>query len=121
MTGLRATTVQAAGWVAVSKSASQVVSFGIGIVLARLLVPDDFGLVAMVVGKHDLFHVSDAVVWQHAGDRSIAAVDQQSVLAVTHYAHVDRTMIDQQVVRKLGCVAAEWRFRCSCRPAAGGP
>lgn len=42
-------TVRAAGWAFMSKLLSQILSFGVGIVLARLLVPDDFGLIAMAV------------------------------------------------------------------------
>ena len=48
MTDYRKKTVRAAGWAVGLKFVSQIVSFAIGIVLARLLVPDDFGLIAMV-------------------------------------------------------------------------
>jgi PST family polysaccharide transporter len=48
MKDLRTRTVQATGWVFGSKVVSQMISFGFGIALARLLVPDDFGLIAMV-------------------------------------------------------------------------
>jgi len=49
MTSLRSRTVGAAGWALGSRVASQFISFGFGIALARLLVPDDFGLIAMVI------------------------------------------------------------------------
>ena len=42
MKDLKQRTVRAAGWVVGSKVISQTVSFGFGIVLARLLMPDDF-------------------------------------------------------------------------------
>ncbi len=42
-------TVSAIGWVLSSQLITQVVSFIIGIVLARLLLPDDFGLIAMMM------------------------------------------------------------------------
>lgn len=46
---IRSRTVRAAGWVLGLRLASQAISFGFGIALARLLVPDDFGLVAMAL------------------------------------------------------------------------
>lgn len=49
MKDLRTKTVKAAGWVLGSQFVTQAASLGFGIALARLLVPDDFGLIAMVV------------------------------------------------------------------------
>ncbi len=42
-------TISAIGWVLSSQLITQVVSFVIGIVLVRLLLPDDFGLIAMIM------------------------------------------------------------------------
>lgn len=49
MKDLRTRTVKATAWIAGAQIASQIISFGFGIALARLLVPQDFGLIAMVV------------------------------------------------------------------------
>ena len=49
MKNYRSQTVRATGWVLGSRFASHLISFGFGIALARLLVPDDFGLIAMVM------------------------------------------------------------------------
>lgn len=49
MKELRTKTVRAVGWAAVVQVISQVISFLFGIALARLLVPDDFGLIAMAL------------------------------------------------------------------------
>jgi O-antigen/teichoic acid export membrane protein len=49
MKDLRTKVVRSSGWILGTRVISQVVSFGFGIALARLLVPDDFGLVAMVM------------------------------------------------------------------------
>ena len=49
MRDLRARTIRATGWVLGSQIWSQIISFGFGIALARLLGPDDFGLIAMVL------------------------------------------------------------------------
>jgi len=46
---IKAKTVRAAGWVAGTRVIAQVISFAFGIALARLLIPDDFGLIAMVL------------------------------------------------------------------------
>ena len=48
MKDLKTKTVRAMGWVLLSKVTTQALSFFFGIVLARLLVPDDFGLIVMV-------------------------------------------------------------------------
>lgn len=47
MSDIKQRTVRAAGWAFFSKLLSQIVSFAVGVVLARLLIPDDFGLIAM--------------------------------------------------------------------------
>lgn len=49
MKDLRSRTVRAGGWVLGSRVVSQAISLLYGIVLARLLLPDDFGLIAMVM------------------------------------------------------------------------
>ena len=49
MDNYRQRTVQALGWVFGSQLSSQAISFCFGIILARLLAPDDFGLIAMVM------------------------------------------------------------------------
>jgi len=49
MSEIKSKTVNAAGWVMASRVISQIISFGFGIALARLLTPDDFGLIAMVM------------------------------------------------------------------------
>ena len=49
MENYRERTVQALGWVFGSQLSSQAISFCFGIILARLLAPDDFGLIAMVM------------------------------------------------------------------------
>jgi O-antigen/teichoic acid export membrane protein len=49
MKNLQKRTIRAAGWVMGLQIANQILSFAFGIALARLLSPDDFGLVAMVV------------------------------------------------------------------------
>jgi PST family polysaccharide transporter len=49
MKNLRSRTVSAAGWALGTRITSQVISFAFGIALARLLVPDDFGLFAMIM------------------------------------------------------------------------
>ncbi len=57
MENFRSKTTHAAGWVIGSQVASQSVSFGIGIALARLLTPDDFGLIAMVLAFTGVAHL----------------------------------------------------------------
>lgn len=49
MEDLRAKTIRASGWMLGSRVISQAISFAFGVVLARLLMPDDYGLIAMVV------------------------------------------------------------------------
>ena len=49
MDNYRLRTVNALGWAFTSQIASQIISFIFGIILARLLVPDDFGLIAMIM------------------------------------------------------------------------
>jgi len=46
--GLTRSVTVGAGWLAGSRIASQIVQFGAGIVLARLLTPSDFGLLASI-------------------------------------------------------------------------
>ena len=58
MKDIKNKTVRAMGWVLLSKVTTQALSFCFGIVLARLLVPDDFGLMVMVsvfIGFASLF------------------------------------------------------------------
>ncbi len=49
MTDLQARTLSGIKWTLAGQLSRQVVTFGLGILLARLLIPDDFGLVAMVM------------------------------------------------------------------------
>ncbi len=49
MKNLRTKAVRASGWVLGSNVISQAISFCFGIALARFLMPDDFGLIAMVM------------------------------------------------------------------------
>lgn len=49
MRDLKNKTVKGGAWSFVAKVVTQGISFILGVVLARLLVPDDFGLVAMVI------------------------------------------------------------------------
>ena len=49
MEDLRTKTIRASGWMLGSRVISQAISFAFGIILARLLMPDDYGLIAMVV------------------------------------------------------------------------
>lgn len=62
MSSFRNQTVQATSWVLIVNVVSQAVSFCYGIVLARLLVPDDFGLMAMA-----LFFAGIAVLFVDTG------------------------------------------------------
>lgn len=49
MSEFRTKVVKALGWSAGGKLFSQVISMGFGIALARMLTPDDFGLIAMMM------------------------------------------------------------------------
>jgi PST family polysaccharide transporter len=49
MTDLKQRTIRALSWSLILKVGSQIISFSIGIVIARLLMPDDFGLLAMAM------------------------------------------------------------------------
>ena len=55
--GLKDKTVNAVGWSAVDNVAQYAVSFIVGIVLARLLTPDDYGLIGIIaIFTHQLCH-----------------------------------------------------------------
>lgn len=49
MRDLRSRTVAGLGWSGASQLLRQAINFGIGVLLARLLTPDDFGLLGMVM------------------------------------------------------------------------
>ncbi|MDX1559504.1 MAG: oligosaccharide flippase family protein, partial [Marinobacter sp.] len=49
MSDFRGKVLKALGWTAGGKVITQVISMGFGIALARMLTPDDFGLIAMMM------------------------------------------------------------------------
>ncbi len=46
---LRSTAVNSIAWTVTSEGSSQVLQFGLSVILARLLAPDDFGLIGMML------------------------------------------------------------------------
>lgn len=49
MSSLRSNTLRSIAWVALTRAVVQPISFIVGIILARLLAPEDFGIVAMAL------------------------------------------------------------------------
>lgn len=78
---LRIQTINAAAWVTGGRAASQVISFSMGIILARLLSPDDFGLIAMAA-----FFTGIAGLLSDVGFGS--ALIQKSQVSNVHYSTV---------------------------------
>ena len=62
-------------------------------------------LVAVVVSKKDAVDGGDAFLLQSFGNAAVTAVDKQGFCALSNDAHMDRAVVDPEMIAESGQVA----------------